>query len=109
MLDIREELKVCCNKFLRDEKETDALNYVQILNYIDRMIRDLGWSNAVAVDVLVNSDEICLRMNVCGVNYSLAIIQISNNKIIFKDILEDDFNMLVNFLIRNNHLLKSYR
>lgn len=109
MLDICEELKFCCNEFLRDGKETDVLNYVSVLGRIDEMIRDLGWSNAVAVDVIVNSDEICLRMNVCGVAYSLAIIQISNGKIIFKDIPEDDFDMLVNFLIRNRHLLKSYK
>lgn len=107
MHDIREELKFCCNEFLRDGKETDAMNYVLVLNQIDKMIRDLGWSTAVAVDVIVNSDEICLRISVCGVSYTLAIIQISNGKIIFKDIPEDDFDMLVNFLIHKYHFLES--
>ena len=109
MIDIREELKFCCNEFLRDGKETDALNYVQILNQINKMIRDNGWSNAVSSDVIVSSDEICLRMNICRFNYSIAIIKISNGKIIFKDVLEDEFYDAVNILIHKYYLLENHK
>ena len=107
MLDIREELKFCCNEFLRDGKETDVLNYVSVLGRIDEMIRDNGLSNAASADIIVNSDEICLRMNICRFNYSIAIIKIVNNKIIFKDILEDEFYDAVGILIHKYHLLES--
>lgn len=37
MLDIREELKFCCNAFLKDRQETDAVNYVSIVvNFLIR-------------------------------------------------------------------------
>lgn len=49
------------------KEETDAVNYVSVLNMIN------------------------------GIN---------NGKIIFKDILEDEFDMVVNFLIRNHHLIE---
>ena len=106
MLNICEELKSCCNAFLRDEQETDAMNYISVLNMINGIIRDVGMSNAVSADIIVNSDEICLRINICGDNYSIAAIRINNGKIIFKDILEDEFDMVVNFLIRNHHLIE---
>jgi len=107
MLDIREELKFCCNEFLRDGKETDVLNYVSVLGRIDEMIRDNGWSNAASADIIVNSDEICLRMNICGDNYLLAFIKINNSKIIFKDVFEDEFYDAVSILIHKYHLLES--
>ena len=113
MLDIREELKFCCNEFLRDGKETDALNYVSVLNRIDEMIKSMGCPNAVSSDIVIESDEICLRMNICRFNYSedefydLAIIKISNGKVIFKDILEDEFYDAVNILIHKRYLLES--
>ena len=49
MLNICEELKSCCNAFLRDEQETDAMNYVSVLNQINGIIRDAGMSNAVSI------------------------------------------------------------
>lgn len=106
MLDIREELKSCCYAFLKDRQETDAVNYVSILNMINGIIRDAGMSNAVSADIIANSDEVCLRISICGDNYSIAAIRISNGKIIFKGILEDEFDMVVNFLIRNHHLIE---
>ncbi len=106
MLDIREELKFCCNAFLKDRQETDAMNYVSVLNQINGIIRDVGMSNAVSANIIANSDEVCLRISICGDNYSIAAIRINNGKIIFKDILEDDFDMVVNFLIRNHHLIE---
>ena len=109
MLDIREELKFCCNEFLRDGKETDALNYVSVLNRIDEMIKSIEWPNAVSSDIVIESDEICLRMNICRFNYSIAIIKISNGKIIFKDILEDEFYDVVNILIHKYYLLESHK
>jgi len=107
MLDICEELKFCCNEFLRDGKETDATNYVSVLERINGIIKTMGLLNAASADIIVNSDEICLRMNICGDNYLLAIIKISNGKIIFKDILEDEFYDVVNILIHKWHLLES--
>ena len=109
MIDIREELKFCCNEFLRDGKETDALNYISVLNRIDEMIKSMGWPNAISADVVVNSDEICLRMNICRFNYSIAIIKISNGKIIFKDVLEDEFYDAVNILIHKYYLLENHK
>ncbi len=105
MLDIREKLKFCCNAFLKDRQETDAVNYVSVLNMINGIIRDVGMSNAVSADIIANSDEVCLRISICGDNYSIAAIRINNGKIIFKDILEDEFDM-VNFLICNHHLIE---
>ena len=101
MLNICEELKSCCNAFLRDD--------VSVLNQINGIIRDAGMSNAVSADIIVNSDEVCLRISICGDNYSIAAIRINNGKIIYKDILEDEFDMVVNFLIRNRHLLECYK
>ena len=109
MLNICEELKSCCNAFLKDGKETDALNYISVLNMINGIIRDAGMSNAVSADIIVNSDEVCLRISICGDNYSIAAIRINNGKIIFKGILEDEFDMVVNFLIRNHHLIECYK
>jgi len=109
MLDIYEELKFCCNEFLRDGKETDAMNYISVLERINGIIEDIGLSNAASADVIVNSDEICLRMNICRFNYSIAIIKIVNNKVIFKDILEDEFYDAVSILIHNYYLLESHQ
>ena len=109
MLDIREELKFCCNAFLKDRQETDAMNYVSVLERINGIIEDIGLSDAVKTDVIVNSDEICLRMIICGDNYLLAFIKISNGKIIFKDVLEDEFYDAVSVLIRKHHLLESHK
>ena len=109
MLNICEELKSCCNAFLKDGKETDALNYISVLNMINGIIRDAGMSNAVSADIIANSDEVCLRISICGNNYSIAAIRINNGKIIFKGILEDEFDMVVNFLIRNHHLIECYK
>ena len=109
MHDIREELKFCCNVFLTDGKETDAMNYVSVLDRINGIIKGIGLSNAASADVIVNSDEICLRMNICRFNYSLAIIKISNDKIIFKDILEDEFYDAVNILIHKCYLLENHK
>lgn len=106
MLDIREELRFCCNAFLKDKQATDAMNYVSVLNMINGIIRDVGMSNAVSANIIANSDEVCLRISICGDNYSIAAIRINNGKIIFKDILEDEFDMVVNFLIRNHHLIE---
>lgn len=106
MLDIREELKFCSNAFLKDIQETDAVNYVSVLNMINGIIRDVGMPNAVSGDIIANSDEVCLRISICGDNYSIAAIRINNGKTIFKDILEDEFDMVVNFLIRNHHLIE---
>ena len=107
MHDMRDELTFCCNVFLTDGKETDAMNYVSVLDRINGIIEDVGLSNAASADVIVNSDEICLRMNICRFNYSIAIIKIVNNKVIFKDILEDEFYDVVNILIHKYHLLES--
>lgn len=109
MLDICEELKFCCNVFLIDGKETDAMNYVSVLERINEIIEDIGLSNVASADVIVNSDEICLRMNICRFDYSIAIIKISNGKIIFKDVLEDEFYDAVSVLIRKHHLLESHK
>lgn len=109
MLDIREELKFCCNVFLTDGKETDAMNYVSVLERINEIIKGFGLSNAASADVIVNSDEICLRMSIYGDNYLLAIIKISNGKIIFKDILEDEFYDAVDILIHKWHLLERHK
>jgi len=109
MLDIREELKFCCNVFLTDGKETDAMNYVSVLERINGIIKTMGLSNAASADIIVNSDEICLRMNICRFNYSIAIIKISNNKVIFKDILEDEFYDVVNILIHKCYILESHK
>lgn len=111
MLIICEELKSCCNAFLKDGQETDAMNYVSVLNQINGIIRDAGMSNAVSANIIVNSNEICLRISICGDNYPIAYIRINNGKIIYKDILEDEdeFDMVVNFLIRNHHLIECYK
>ena len=106
MLDIREELKFCCNEFLRDGKETDAMNYMSVLERINGIIKGFGLSNAASADVIVNSDETCLRMNVCDDEYSLAIIKIANNKVIFKDIFEDEFYDAISILIHKRYLLE---
>lgn len=105
MHDMRDELTFCCNVFLTDGKETDAMNYVSVLERINEIIKGMGLSNAASADVIVNSDEICLRMNICRFNYPIAIIKISNGKIIFKDILEDEFYDVINILIHKYHLL----
>jgi len=109
MHDMKDELTFCCNVFLTDGKETDAMNYVSVLERINGIIKGLGLSNAVKTDVIVNSDEICLRMNICGDNYLLAIIKINNSKIIFKDIFEDEFYDAVGILIHKWHLLESHK
>jgi len=109
MHDMKDELTFCCNVFLTDGKETDAMNYVSVLERINGIIEDIGLSNAVKTDVIVNSDEICLRMNICGDNYLLAFIKINNGKIIFKDILEDEFYDAVGILIHKYHLLESHK
>lgn len=109
MHDMRDELTFCCNVFLTDGKETDAMNYVSVLERINEIIKAMELSNAVKTDVIVNSDEICLRMNICRFNYSIAIIKISNGKIIFKDILEDEFYDAVSILIHKWHLLESHK
>jgi len=109
MHDMKDELTFCCNVFLTDGKETDAMNYVSVLERINGIIKGLGLSNAVKTDVIVNSDEICLRMNICGDNYLLAIIKINNSKIIFKDIFEDEFYDAVGILIHKYHLLESHK
>ena len=109
MLDIREELKFCCNVFLTDGKETDAMNYVSVLERINGIIKTMGLSNAASADIIVNSDEICLRMSIYGDNYLLAIIKINNGKIIFKDVLEDEFYDAVSILIHKWHLLESHK
>ena len=109
MHDMKDELTFCCNVFLTDGKETDAMNYVSVLERINGIIEDIGLSNAVKTDVIVNSDEICLRMNICGDNYLLAIIKINNSKIIFKDIFEDEFYDAVGILIHKYHLLESHK
>ena len=107
MHDMRDELTFCCNVFLTDGKETDAMNYVSVLERINGIIEDIGLSDAASADIIVNSDEICLGMNICRFNYSIAIIKINNSKIIFKDILEDEFYDAVGILIRKHHLLES--
>ena len=109
MHDMRDELTFCCNVFLTDGKETDAMNYVSVLERINGIIEDVGLSDAASADVIVNSDEICLRMNICGDNYLLAIIKISNGKIIFKDVLEDEFYDAVSVLIHKWHLLERHK
>ena len=109
MHDMRDELTFCCNVFLTDGKETDAMNYVSVLERINGIIEDVGLSNAASADVIVNSDEICLRMNICRFNYSIAIIKISNGKIIFKDVLEDEFYDAVSILIHKYHLLERHK
>ena len=109
MHDMRDELTFCCNVFLTDGKETDAMNYVSVLERINGIIEDVGLSNAASADVIVNSDEICLRMNICGDNYLLAFIKINNSKIIFKDIFEDEFYDAVGILIHKYHLLESHK
>ena len=109
MHDMRDELTFCCNVFLTDGKETDAMNYVSVLERINGIIEDIGLSDAVKTDVIVNSDEICLRMSIYGDNYLLAIIKISNGKIIFKDILEDEFYDAVGILIHKYHLLERHK
>lgn len=109
MHDMRDELTFCCNVFLTDGKETDAMNYISVLERINEIIKGFGLSNAASADVIVNSDEICLRMNICRFNYSIAIIKISNGKIIFKDILEDEFYDAVSILIHKWHLLESHK
>ena len=109
MLDIREELKFCCNAFLKDRQETDAVNYVSVLNMINGIIRDVGMPNAVSANIIANSDEVCLRISICGDNYSIAAIRINNGKIIFKDILEDEFYDAVGILIHKYHLLESHK
>jgi len=109
MLDIREELKFCCNEFLRDGKETDAINYVSVLERINGIIKTMGLLNAASADIIVNSDEICLRMNICRFNYSIAIIKISNGKVIFKDVLEDEFHDAVSILIHKRYILESHK
>ena len=109
MHDMRDELTFCCNVFLTDGKETDAMNYVSVLERINGIIEDIGLSNAASADVIVNSDEICLRMSIYGDNYLLAIIKINNGKIIFKDILEDEFYDAVSVLIHKYHLLESHK
>lgn len=106
---LRDTLTFCCNVFLTDGKETDAMNYVSVLERINEIIKAMGLLNAVKTDVIVNSDEICLRMNICRFNYSIAIIKISNGKIIFKDILEDEFYDAVSILIHKWHLLESHK
>ena len=109
MHDMRDELTFCCNMFLTDGKETDAMNYVSVLERINEIIKGMGMSNAASADIIVNSDEICLRMNICRFNYSIAIIKISNGKIIFKDVLEDEFYDAVSILIHKWHLLESHK
>ena len=109
MHDMRDELTFCCNVFLADGKETDAMNYVSVLERINGIIEDIGLSDAVKTDVIVNSDEICLRMSIYGDNYLLAIIKISNGKIIFKDILEDEFYDAVSALIHKWNLLERHK
>ena len=109
MHDMRDELTFCCNVFLTDGKETDAMNYVSVLERINGIIEDIGLSDAVKTDVIVNSDEICLRMNICGDNYLLAFIKINNSKIIFKDIFEDEFYDAVGILIHKWHLLERHK
>ena len=109
MLDIREDLKFCCNAFLKDRQETDAMNYVSVLNMINGIIRDVGMSNAVSANIIANSDEVCLRISICGDNYSIAAIRINNGKIIFKDILEDEFYDAVDILIHKWHLLERHK
>ena len=109
MHDMRDELTFCCNVFLTDGKETDAMNYVSVLERINEIIKGMGLSDAVKTDVIVNSDEICLRMSIYGDNYLLAIIKINNGKIIFKDILEDEFYDAVSVLIHKYHLLESHK
>ena len=109
MHDMRDELTFCFNVFLTDGKETDAMNYVSVLERINEIIKGMGLSDAVKTDVIVNSDEICLRMSIYGDNYLLAIIKINNGKIIFKDILEDDFYDAVSILIHKYHLLESHK
>ena len=104
---MRDELTFCCNVFLTDGKETDAMNYVSVLERINEIIKGMGLSNAASADVIVNSDEICLRMNICRFNYSIAIIKISNGKIIFKDVLEDEFYDVVSILIHKYYLLEN--
>ena len=104
---LRDALSFCCNVFLTDGKETDAMNYVSVLDRINGIIEGFGLSDSVKTDIIVNSDEICLRMNICRFNYSIAIIKISNGKIIFKDILEDEFYDAVSILIHKYHLLES--
>lgn len=106
---LRDTLTFCCNVFLTDGKETDAMNYVSVLEKINGIIKGMGLSNAASADIIVNSDEICLRMNICGDNYLLAIIKINNSKIIFKDVLEDDFYDAVSVLIHKYHLLESHK
>ena len=81
------------------------MNYVLVLDRINGIIEGIGLSNAVKTDIIVNSDEICLRMNICRFNYTIAIIKISNGKIIFKDILEDEFYDAVRILIHKHHIL----
>lgn len=107
MHDMRDELTFCCNVFLTDGKETDAINYISVLERINEIIKGMGLSDAVKTDVIVNSDEICLRMSIYGDNYLLAFIKINNSKIIFKDILEDEFYDAVSILIHKWHLLES--
>ena len=109
MHDMRDELTFCCNVFLTDGKETDAMNYVSVLERINGIIEDIGLSDAVKTDIIVNSDEICLRMSIYGDNYLLAIIKISNGKIIFKDVLEDEFYDAVGILIHKYYLLESHK
>lgn len=109
MHDMRDELTFCCNVFLTDGKETDAMNYVSVLERINGIIEDIGLSDDVKTDVIVNSDEICLRMSIYGDNYLLAIIKINNGKIIFKDILEDEFYDAVSILIHKWHLLERHK
>ena len=106
---LRDALSSCCSIFLTDGKETDAMNYVSVLERINGIIEDIGLSNAASADVIVNSDEICLRMNICDDEYLLAVIKINNSKIIFKDIFEDEFYDAVSILIHKYHLLESHK
>ena len=80
MLDVFGILSImeCCADDMRNEKYT----YDEINRYL------------------------CLRISICGDNYSIAVIRINNGKIIFKGILEDEFDIVVNFLIRNHHLIE---
>ena len=104
-----DKLTLCCNIFLTDGQETDAMNYVSVLNMIDEIIKGVGLSDSVKTDVVINSDEICLRMNICGDDYLLAFIKIANDKIIFKDIFDDEFYDAVNILIHKYHLLECHK
>ena len=114
MLNICEELKSCCNAFLKDGLETDAMNYVTVLNQVNYFIKQIGLSNGVSASIEVNTtapeyNEIALAININQYIYSIASIKIDNYCVVSKGIDEKEFDIVVCILesrIKNEEIWK---